>query len=168
MVGGAWPAGRLARIAGAVLALAACGGRGQEAPSAPAEGVAVASFNFPESRLVAEIYAQALEDEGVPVAVERAAGSAEGGRDGASRLRGDDKPRICAIGRGGARGRFVVGCGTFDDGSARDGRVHGRQRRCRRRERLRGRYGPAVRWQRAREVVANDPELVPTATANEL
>lgn len=67
MVGGARPAGRLARIAGAVLALAACGGGGQEAPSAPAEGVAVASFNFPESRLVAEIYAQALEDEGVPV-----------------------------------------------------------------------------------------------------
>jgi osmoprotectant transport system substrate-binding protein len=29
--------------------------------------VAVASFNFPESRLVAEIYAQALEDEGIPV-----------------------------------------------------------------------------------------------------
>jgi osmoprotectant transport system substrate-binding protein len=67
MVGGARPAGRLARIAGAVLALAACGGGGQEAPSAPAEAVAVASFNFPESRLVAEIYAQALEDEGVPV-----------------------------------------------------------------------------------------------------
>ena len=51
----------------ALLALAACGGGGQEAPSAPAEGVAVASFNFPESRLVAEIYAQALEDEGIPV-----------------------------------------------------------------------------------------------------
>jgi osmoprotectant transport system substrate-binding protein len=57
---------RLARTAGVVLALAACGG-GHEAPSAPAEGVAVASFNFAESRLVAEIYAQALEDEGIPV-----------------------------------------------------------------------------------------------------
>jgi osmoprotectant transport system substrate-binding protein len=67
MVGGARPADRLARIAGAVLALAACGGGEQEAPSAPDEGVAVASFNFPESRLVAEIYAQALEDEGIPV-----------------------------------------------------------------------------------------------------
>ena len=30
-------------------------------------GVGVASFNFPESRLIAEIYAQALEDEGVAV-----------------------------------------------------------------------------------------------------
>jgi osmoprotectant transport system substrate-binding protein len=67
MVGGARLADRLARIAGAVLALAACGGGEQEAPSAPDEGVAVASFNFPESRLVAEIYAQALEDEGIPV-----------------------------------------------------------------------------------------------------
>jgi osmoprotectant transport system substrate-binding protein len=67
IVGGVHPAGRLARISGAVLALTACGGGGQAAPSPPAEGVAVASFNFPESRLVAEIYAQALEDEGVTV-----------------------------------------------------------------------------------------------------
>jgi osmoprotectant transport system substrate-binding protein len=56
----------LAWMAGVLLALAACGG-GHEAPSVPAEGVAVASFNFAESRLVAEIYAQALEDEGIPV-----------------------------------------------------------------------------------------------------
>jgi osmoprotectant transport system substrate-binding protein len=67
MTAGARPAVRLARIAGAALVLAACGGGGHKAPSAPAEGVAVASFNFPESRLVAEIYAQALEDEGVQV-----------------------------------------------------------------------------------------------------
>jgi osmoprotectant transport system substrate-binding protein len=66
MLGGARSA-RLARIAGVVLALAACGGGRHEAPPAPAEGVAVASFNFAESRLVAEIYAQALEDEGIPV-----------------------------------------------------------------------------------------------------
>jgi osmoprotectant transport system substrate-binding protein len=67
MVGRAHPPGGLALIAAAVLVIAACGGGGHEAPSAPAEGVAVASFNFPESRLVAEIYAQALEDEGIPV-----------------------------------------------------------------------------------------------------
>ena len=67
MVGGARPAGRLARIAGAVVLLAACGAGGREPPPTPAEGVAVASFNFAESRLVAEIYAQALEDEGVRV-----------------------------------------------------------------------------------------------------
>jgi osmoprotectant transport system substrate-binding protein len=53
--------------AATVVAVAACGG-GDEAPGPGAvEGVAVASFNFPESRLVAEIYAQALEDEGVQV-----------------------------------------------------------------------------------------------------
>jgi osmoprotectant transport system substrate-binding protein len=67
MTAGGRPAGHLARIAGAALVLAACGGGGHEATSAPAEGVAVASFNFPESRLMAEIYAQALEDEGVTV-----------------------------------------------------------------------------------------------------
>ena len=67
MGGSGRPAGRLARIAGAVLLLAACGTGGHETPPMPAEGVAVASFNFAESRLVAEIYAQALEDEGVRV-----------------------------------------------------------------------------------------------------
>src|SRR5437867_1947085 len=35
--------------------------------SAPPNGVVVASFNFPESALLAEIYAQALEHAGVPV-----------------------------------------------------------------------------------------------------
>jgi osmoprotectant transport system substrate-binding protein len=61
------PASRLARIVGLVLLLAACGSGGHEPPSMPAEGVVVASFNFAESRLVAEIYAQALEDEGIEV-----------------------------------------------------------------------------------------------------
>ena len=67
MVGGRRPAGRLAQIAGAVVLLAACGTGGHESPPKPAVGVAVASFNFAENRLVAEIYAQALEDEGVRV-----------------------------------------------------------------------------------------------------
>jgi osmoprotectant transport system substrate-binding protein len=67
MVGRARRPGSLARIATALVVLAACGGAGHETPSAPDEGVAVASFNFPESRLVAEIYAQALEDEGIPL-----------------------------------------------------------------------------------------------------
>src|ERR687897_936203 len=67
MVGGRRPAGRRARFAGAVLLLAACGTGGHESPPKPAEGVAVASFNFTENRLMAEIYAQALEDEGVQV-----------------------------------------------------------------------------------------------------
>jgi osmoprotectant transport system substrate-binding protein len=58
---------RLAPVAGAVLLLVACGTGGREAPPAPTDGVAIASFNFAESRLVAEIYAQALEDEGIRV-----------------------------------------------------------------------------------------------------
>jgi osmoprotectant transport system substrate-binding protein len=66
-VGAAGPAGRLAWLAGAVLLLAACGTGEREPPPVPAEGVAVASFNFAESRLMAEIYAQALEGEGIPV-----------------------------------------------------------------------------------------------------
>lgn len=48
------------------LLVVACGADPQPR-AAPPEGVGVASFNFPESRLVAEIYAQALEDEGVDV-----------------------------------------------------------------------------------------------------
>ena len=67
MVARACRPGGFAQIAAVLLVLAACGGAGHETPSAPDEGVAVASFNFSESRLVAEIYAQALEDEGIPV-----------------------------------------------------------------------------------------------------
>jgi osmoprotectant transport system substrate-binding protein len=67
MVARACRPGGFAQIAVVLLVLAACGGAGHETRSAPDEGVAVASFNFPESRLVAEIYAQALEDEGIPV-----------------------------------------------------------------------------------------------------
>lgn len=58
------------RLIGAlVLVVAACGSEAPErrAPPAPGSAVAVASFDFPESRLLAEIYAQALEDEGVEV-----------------------------------------------------------------------------------------------------
>jgi osmoprotectant transport system substrate-binding protein len=50
--------------------IAGCGGRGQPegAPSAPrAAGVVVASFNFPESELLAELAAQILAAHGVPV-----------------------------------------------------------------------------------------------------
>lgn len=58
---------RLGRLAGA-LVLAATGCSGSEpAPPPPATGIAVASFNFAESRLLAEIYAQALEHAGVEV-----------------------------------------------------------------------------------------------------
>lgn len=56
------------------LALAACGGDdtggdGGDGTAAPADGptVTVGSFNFPESQILAEIYAQVLEDAGIPV-----------------------------------------------------------------------------------------------------
>lgn len=62
----------------AVLALAAgcADGPGDEAVADPA-AVVVASFNFAESDLLAEIYAQALEDEGVPVRRELGLGQRE-------------------------------------------------------------------------------------------
>ncbi|MDQ1745038.1 MAG: osmoprotectant transport system substrate-binding protein [Pseudonocardiales bacterium] len=56
-----------ALLAGAV-ALAGCtpsGNRGAQA--IPSDAVVVASFNFDESALLAEIYAQALEHSGIPV-----------------------------------------------------------------------------------------------------
>ena len=49
------------------LLVVACSAPAPPPRAAAPEGVGVASFNFPESRLVAEIYAQALEDEGVDV-----------------------------------------------------------------------------------------------------
>lgn len=55
----------------AVAALAvltvACGGATDEEPSAPPGAIRIAAFNFPESELIAEIYAQALEARGFPV-----------------------------------------------------------------------------------------------------
>jgi osmoprotectant transport system substrate-binding protein len=62
-------AGRAGVTGGIALALVvtACGGGQRGESPAPAAGVRVASFNFPESRLLAEIYVQALEDEGVAV-----------------------------------------------------------------------------------------------------
>lgn len=65
---------RWARLAAAVVALiamlAACEHGRREAPSggaATTDAVVVASFNFPESELLAEIYAQAIERTGVRV-----------------------------------------------------------------------------------------------------
>ena len=52
--------------AAVLLLLAACGGDDGPGPAARS-GVVVASFSFAESELVAEIYAQALEESGVTV-----------------------------------------------------------------------------------------------------
>lgn len=70
----------LAVLAGAVL-LATLGScrRSGEAPAARPRGneVVVSSFNFPESVLLAEIYAQAIEAAGIPVRRELALGPRE-------------------------------------------------------------------------------------------
>ena len=74
---------RIGRVITAVLAsalAASCAGNaaapGRTPVPAPA-AVVVASFNFPESTLVAEIYAQAIEAEGIPVRRELALGPRE-------------------------------------------------------------------------------------------
>lgn len=56
-------------LAVAVLGLAACGG-GSEESAAPSKGgtpIVVASFNFTDSQILAELYSQALEAKGYPV-----------------------------------------------------------------------------------------------------
>lgn len=59
----------LAALAAGVVGVAGAAACSNPSPSTspPAAGVVVASFNFDESRLLAEIYAQALEDEGITV-----------------------------------------------------------------------------------------------------
>jgi len=56
-------------LAAAVLGLTACGGSdgGSAEPSKGGAPVVVASFNFTDSQILAEVYAQALEAKGYPV-----------------------------------------------------------------------------------------------------
>ena len=54
-------------IAALALLTVGCGGATDEEPSAPPAAIRIAAFNFPESELIAEIYAQALEGRGIPV-----------------------------------------------------------------------------------------------------
>jgi osmoprotectant transport system substrate-binding protein len=58
-----------ALIVAGMLVSAACsaGPQSQTPAPKPSSAVVVASFSFPESEVLAEIYAQALEDAGVPV-----------------------------------------------------------------------------------------------------
>jgi osmoprotectant transport system substrate-binding protein len=82
----------LAALAGLALALTACGaddngdddgpddlGVDEEAAEEVPDGpdIVVASFNFPESQIVSEIYAQALEEAGYPVEREMNLGARE-------------------------------------------------------------------------------------------
>ena len=60
-----------------VLLVAGCRGDGPQPPAAAGPGVVVASFDFDESHVLAEIYAQALEDEGVTVRRELGLGPRE-------------------------------------------------------------------------------------------
>ncbi|NKQ55078.1 ABC transporter substrate-binding protein [Amycolatopsis sp. K13G38] len=66
-----WTSGfKLAAVAAAaVLGLAACGGGGgqQAAASKGGNPIVVASFNFTDSQILAELYSQALEAKGYPV-----------------------------------------------------------------------------------------------------
>jgi osmoprotectant transport system substrate-binding protein len=71
----------LAALSGLALIAAACGGDDAtegtvgEVPDGPT--ITVASFNFPESSILAEIYGQALEDAGYPVEYQLNLGSRE-------------------------------------------------------------------------------------------
>ncbi|MBB4684111.1 ABC transporter substrate-binding protein [Amycolatopsis jiangsuensis] len=64
----------------ATLGLTACGGGSGDQPAAPSKGgapIVVASFNFTDSQILAEIYAGALEAKGYPVARKLNLGSRE-------------------------------------------------------------------------------------------
>ncbi|PKV92341.1 ABC transporter substrate-binding protein [Amycolatopsis echigonensis] len=68
-----------ALLATAALGLTACGG-GSDQPAAPSKGgapIVVASFNFTDSQILAEIYAGALEAKGYPVTRKLNLGSRE-------------------------------------------------------------------------------------------
>ncbi len=54
-------------LAVAALVPAACTGGEEGVPNPPEHAVRVGAFNFPESEMIAEIYAQALETRDVPV-----------------------------------------------------------------------------------------------------
>ncbi|SEP41127.1 ABC transporter substrate-binding protein [Amycolatopsis saalfeldensis] len=69
-----------ALVAVAALGLTACGGGGSDQPAAPSKGgapIVVASFNFTDSQILAEIYAAALEAKGYPVTRKLNLGSRE-------------------------------------------------------------------------------------------
>lgn len=68
-----------ARILAVLLVAGACTGgtASRHTPAAPGSAVVVASFDFPESELLAQIYGQALAAQGVPVRMELDLGTRE-------------------------------------------------------------------------------------------
>ena len=77
--GARWRVALLAvAVAGAVLACCACGGTAATPPvRAPGTAVVVGSFNFPESALLAAIYALALMQAGIPARLQPGLGPRE-------------------------------------------------------------------------------------------
>jgi osmoprotectant transport system substrate-binding protein len=72
--------GRLAPAVALALVVAACSGASPSGPPASSGGrapIRIASFNFPESVLLAQLYGQALTDRGFPVALTLGLGSRE-------------------------------------------------------------------------------------------
>ena len=77
-MGGLVGVGRAARAAWALLVLSACQASGPSPGStAPPGTITVASFDFPESEVLAEVYGQALRGAGLPVRVEANLGPRE-------------------------------------------------------------------------------------------
>ncbi|WP_326837778.1 ABC transporter substrate-binding protein [Amycolatopsis rhabdoformis] len=69
-----------ALVAVGALGLAACGGGGSDQPAAQSKGgapIVIASFNFTDSQVLAELYAGALEAKGYPVTRKLNLGSRE-------------------------------------------------------------------------------------------
>lgn len=54
-------------VLGAVLLASACGGGDDETSPEGSDGLRIASFDFAESEVVSEVYAQAVESAGIPV-----------------------------------------------------------------------------------------------------
>ena len=60
-----------------LVALVACGGPAEPSPSAPANTVRFASYDFPENQILVEVYAEAARRAGIPVSIQHGIGTRE-------------------------------------------------------------------------------------------
>ncbi|MGY1740836.1 MULTISPECIES: ABC transporter substrate-binding protein [unclassified Blastococcus] len=60
-----------------VLALGACGGSTEDGDPAPAGAIRVASYDFAENQILAELYAEGIRRAGLPVTVQHGVGTRE-------------------------------------------------------------------------------------------
>ena len=67
----------LAAVLLAVAALAGCGTEPAGPPPVPAGTLRVASYDFPENQILAEVYAEAIRRAGLPVVVQHGIGTRE-------------------------------------------------------------------------------------------